>query len=130
MTMQSKFATYGEGVTTTRPVARYAPWVNPYHPAPNEEAYAAAWKALRATERSGHKQKCDRASTPRHKYIDALRELSPQSVNDLAEWCGVSNPSAGAMMVRLEREGIVYRQHGVPTKGGKTPDLWFLEAAE
>ena len=108
------------------PVARYPDWANPYAPFQTQEAYAAAWWALRVAERRCNDEKSIRPPKHRDRYIAALSELSPQSVPDLAEWCGVSTASAGAMMVRLERDGIVRRERGTFSKDGRTPDLWFL----
>lgn len=138
MMMQSKFATYGEGVTTTRPVARYAPWVNPYHPAPNEEAYAAAWKKALAAEQRAKKQ----ADAMHHKgktinsraWMDvclAAVMAGNVTTREVADFAKCSLDHARRSLRQLEDDGdIRCEMRPIAGRGGQIANWIAIEAAE
>lgn len=116
MTMQSQsqftiFDTdFGRGQTyKVPPVSRYAPGANPYHPFQSAEAYAEAWREGLRIQPKPKIEQDQRASLRRKKYVKALRRKSPQTVIELAESCGVSIKTAGAMVLVFERDGILRR---------------------
>lgn len=133
MTLQSQsqftiFDTdFGRGQTyKVPPVSRYAPGANPYHPLQSAEAYAEAWRESLRIQPKPEVDQDQRASMRREKYVNALREKSPQTVMEIAESCGVSVKTAGSMVLTFEQDGIL-RRCGVT---GRRAVLWELERGQ